>query len=82
MVNGTSRKLKPAELLLVKADTVSNPMSQAYIDRNIKSKENEKITNRLIRNEDMTREEALKAKKQLKPENNSLPPGPVLSTRT
>ena len=70
------RKLKPLELL--KADKVSNPISQAYIDRTIKSKENAKITNRLIRNEDMTKQEALKAKKQLK--NNSLPP--ALSTRS
>ncbi len=36
------------------ADKVSNPISQAYIDRIIKSKENAKITNKLIRNEDMT----------------------------
>jgi hypothetical protein len=70
------RKLKPSELL--KADKVSNPISQAYIDRTIKSKENAKITNKLIRNEDMTKQEALKAKKQLK--DNSLPP--ALSTRS
>jgi hypothetical protein len=61
-VNGTSRKLKPAELL--KVDKVSNPISQAYIDRTIKSKENSKITNKLIRYEDITKQEALKAKKQ------------------
>ena len=41
-------------------------------------KENSKITNKLIRNEDMTKEEAIKAKKQLK--ENSLPP--ALSTRS
>ncbi len=34
------RKLKPSELL--KATTVSNPISQADIDRTIKSKENGK----------------------------------------
>ena len=62
MVNGTSRKLKPAELL--KANTVSNPISQAYIGRTIKSKEKSKITSKLIRNEDVTKQEALKAKKQ------------------
>ncbi len=61
-MNGTSRKLKPAELL--KVDKVSNPISQAYIDRTIKSKENSKITNKLIRYEDITKQEALKAKKQ------------------
>ncbi len=37
--------------------TISNPISQTYIDINIKSKENAKITNRLIRNEDMTKQE-------------------------
>ena len=70
------RKLKPSELL--KADTVSNPISQSYIDKSIKSKENAKITNKLIRNEDMTKEEAIKAKKKLK--EDSLPP--ALSTRS
>ena len=53
-------------------------ISQAYIDRNIKAKENAKITTKLIRNEDMTKQEALKAKKQLK--ENSLPP--AMSTRS
>ncbi len=57
---------------------MSNPRSQAHIDRTIKSKENAKITNKLIRNEDMTKQEALKAKKKLK--DNSLPP--ALSTRS
>ena len=75
IIKDEKRKLKPSELL--KADKVSNPISQAYIDRTIKSKENAKITNKLIRNEDMTKQEALKAKKQLK--DNSLPP--ALSTR-
>ena len=70
------RKFKPSELL--KVNTVSNPISQAYIDRTIKSKNNVKITNKLIRNEDMTKEEAIKAKKQLK--DDSLPP--ALSTRS
>ncbi len=70
------RKLKPSELL--KANTVSNPISQTYIDRTIKSKKNAKITNKLIRNEDMTKEEGIKAKKQLK--EDSLPP--ALSTRS
>ena len=68
--------MKPSELL--KADKVSNPVTQAYIDRTIKSKENAKITNKLIRNEDMTKQESLQAKKKLK--KNSLPP--ALSTRS
>ena len=76
LVNGTNRKLKPSEIL--KADKVSNTISQSYIDNKIKTKENAKITNKLIRNEEMTKEEAIKAKKQLK--NNSLPP--ALSTRS
>ena len=76
IIKDEKRKLKPSELL--KTTTVSNPISQAYIDRTIKSKENAKITNKLIRNDDMTKNEALKAKKQLK--DNSLPP--ALSTRS
>ena len=59
-------------------NNISNPISQAYIDRNIKAKENAKITTKLIRNEDMTKKEALKAKKKLK--DNSL--APALSTRS
>ena len=76
IIKDEKRKLKPSELL--KTTTVSNPISQAYIDRTIKSKEIAKITNKLIRNEEMTKEEAIKAKKQLK--DNSLPP--ALSTRS
>jgi hypothetical protein len=76
IIKDEKRKLKPSELL--KTDKVSNPISQAYIDRTIKSKENAKITNKLIRNEEMTKKEAIKAKKQLK--DNSLPP--ALSTRS
>ena len=75
-LNDTTRKFKPSELL--KVNSVSNPISQAYIDRTIKAKENAKITTKLIRNEDMTKQEALKAKKQLK--DNSL--APALSTRS
>jgi hypothetical protein len=76
IIKDEKRKLKPSELL--KADKVSNPILQAYTDRTIISKENAKITNKLIRNEDMTKQEALKAKKQLT--ENSLPP--ALSTRS
>ena len=76
IIKDEKRKLKPSELL--KPDKISNPISQAYIDRTIKSKENAKITNKLIRNEDMTKQEALQAKKKLK--DNSLPP--ALSTRS
>ena len=76
IIKDEKRKLKPSELL--KADKVSNPISQSYIDNKIKSKEQSKITNKLIRNEDMTKKEALQAKKKLK--ENSLPPS--LSTRS
>ena len=76
LVKDEKRKLKPSELLGVK--NISNPISQTYIDNKIKSKTNAKITNKLIRNEQMTKEEAIKAKKQLK--DNSLPP--ALSTRS
>jgi hypothetical protein len=69
IIKDEKRKLKSSELF--KADKVSNRISRAYIDRTIKSKENAKITNKLIRNEDMTKQEALKAQKQLK--DNSLP---------
>jgi hypothetical protein len=77
ILKDTRRKLKPSELL--KVDTVSNPISQAYIDRTIKSNNNVKVTNKLFRNEDMTKEEAIKAK-QKKLKENSLPP--ALSTRS
>jgi hypothetical protein len=76
LVKDTKRKLKPSELL--KADTVANPMLQSYIDNKLKSKEKSKVTNKLIRNEQMTKEEALKAKKKLK--ENSLTP--AMSTRS
>jgi hypothetical protein len=61
IIKDEKRKLKPSELL--KADKVSNTISQAYIDKTIKSKENAKIRNELIRNEDLSKKEALKAKK-------------------
>ncbi len=56
LVREERRKLKASDLL--KADTVSNPVSQAYVDNKIKSTENSKITNKLIGSEDMTKEEA------------------------
>ena len=73
----TTKKLKPSELLKING-TVSNPISQAFINRNIKAKSKAKVTTKLIRNENMTKAEALQAKKQLK--DNSLPP--AISTRS
>jgi hypothetical protein len=72
----TKRKLKPSEIK--KVNTIDNPKPQAKIDRAIKIKDSIKTTNKLIRNEDMTVEEAKKAKKALK--NNNL--SPALSTRS
>ncbi len=48
------------------ADKVSSPISQPYINNKINSKENSKITDILIKNEDTTEEEAIKAKKSFK----------------
>jgi hypothetical protein len=76
-LSDTTRKFKPSELLKING-SVSNPVSQAYIDRNIQAKAKSKVTTKLIRNEDMTKAEALQAKKKLK--ESSLPP--ALSTRS
>jgi hypothetical protein len=76
-LSDTTRKFKPSELLKVNG-SVSNPISQAFIDRNIQAKAKAKVTTKLIRNEDMTKAEALQAKKKLK--DNSL--APALSTRS
>jgi hypothetical protein len=70
--------MKPSELLKKKVNAVENPISQAFIDRNKKAIANAKVTTKLIRNEDMTKQEALKAKKKLK--DNVL--SPALSTRS
>ena len=43
IVKDEKRKLKPSELL--KADKVSNPISQSFFDNKLKSKEKSKITN-------------------------------------
>jgi hypothetical protein len=58
LVKDEKRKFKPSELLM--ADKVSNPILQSYIDNKTKSPKNAKIKNKLIRNEDMTKEEAIK----------------------
>ena len=76
-LSDTTRKFKPSELLKING-AVSNPISQAFIDRNIQAKAKAKVTTKLIRNEDMTKAEALQAKKKLK--DNSL--APALSTRS
>ncbi len=55
-VNGTSRKLKPAELL--KASTTANPIAEKYIQEKKEEKKKGKVINSLIRNAKMTPEEA------------------------
>ena len=55
---------KPNELL--KVNKVENPISKQIIERNEKANQQAKITNKLIVNEDMTKKEALQAKKKLK----------------
>jgi hypothetical protein len=47
-VNGTSRKLKPAELL--KASTTANPISDKYIQDKMAEKNAGKVVNSLVRN--------------------------------
>ena len=52
LVNGTSRKLKPAELL--KANTTSNPIADKYIQDKKEEKKAGKVVNSLVRNARMT----------------------------
>ena len=62
-LKNTTRKFKPSELFKINS-IISNPISQAFIDRDIQAKENAKVTTKLIRNEDMTKGEAIQAKKK------------------
>ncbi len=55
-MNGTSRSLKPAELL--KASTTANPLSEKYIRDKKEDKKTGKVINSLIRNAKMTPAEA------------------------
>ena len=61
MMNGTSRKLKPAELL--KTTTVSNPIKEKYVQEKKEEKKKEKVINSLVRKAKMTPEEAKAAVK-------------------
>ena len=56
LVNGTSRKLKPAELL--KASTTANPIAEKYIQEKKEEKKKGKVINSLVRNAKMTPAEA------------------------
>ena len=56
LVNGTSRKLKPSELL--KAGTAANPISEKYIQDKKEEKKAGKVINSLVRNAKMTPAEA------------------------
>jgi len=55
-VNGTSRKLKPSELL--KASTTANPISDKYIQDKKEEKKAGKVISSLVRNAKMTPAEA------------------------
>jgi transposase InsO family protein len=56
LVNGTSRKLKPSELL--KASTTANPIAEKYIQEKKEEKKKGKVINSLVRNAKMTPAEA------------------------
>jgi hypothetical protein len=56
IVNGTSRKLKPAELL--KTSITANPISEKYIQDKKEEKKAGKVINSLVRNAKMTPAEA------------------------
>ena len=56
LVNGTSRKLKPAELL--KTSTTANPLSSKYIEDKKEDKKAGKVVSSLVRNANMTPDEA------------------------
>jgi len=56
IVNGTNRKLKPAELL--KASTTANPISEKYIQDKKEEKKAGKVISSLVRNAKMTPAEA------------------------
>ena len=55
-MNGTSRKLKPAELL--KTSTIANPISDKYIEDKKADKKAGKIVSSLVRNAKMSPAEA------------------------
>ena len=59
IVNGTSRKLKPAELL--KTTTVSNPIKEKYVQEKKEDKKKGKVISSLVRNAKMTPAEAKSA---------------------
>jgi hypothetical protein len=54
IVNGTSQKLKPAELL--KTDTTANPISDIYMQNKKEEKKKGKVISSLVRNAKMTPE--------------------------
>ena len=64
LLEGTSRKLKPGEL--VKVNSVSNPISEKYIQEKKADKKAGKIVNSLVRNERRTPDEARLAVADLK----------------
>jgi hypothetical protein len=59
LLDGTSRKLKPGELL--KVNSVSNPISDKYIQEKKADKKAGQVVNSLVRNAKMTPTEARQA---------------------
>ena len=64
LVNGTSRKLKPSELL--KTNSTANPISDKYIEDKKQEKKAGKVVSSLVRNAKMTPTEAKAAVQALK----------------
>jgi len=64
LVNGTSRKLKPSELL--KTNSTANPISDKYIEDKKQEKKAGKVVSSLVRNARMTPTEAKAAVQALK----------------
>jgi hypothetical protein len=64
LLEGTTRKLKPGELL--KVNSVSNPISDKYIQEKKADKKAGKVISSLVRNDRMTVEEAKKSVQDVK----------------
>ena len=67
LVDGTSRKLKPGEL--IKVNSVANPISDKYIQEKKADKKAGQVINSLVRTSKMTVDEAKQAVQDLKNDN-------------
>ena len=70
------RKLKPSEIQVVKQ--VDNKIDRKIIKEQAAEKKQRQIINKLVRNEEMKKEEALKALDKVKNDNSS----PARNTRS